>query len=438
MQTEIFQPVTEKSKSLVTAIAEAQKSLNNPDRVKELRPKLTEQEKELWPNCNLVKDITIGDNKCQYICTQPNKDCGGMSSCLINANGDGLFFSLNLNRADNVCFPIINKTILSDKGYSFDIMWGGSSERMVGTLFDYEETEDEEERNNERNAQLAALVDLCQPILEQCLPNQPLHREQQHTEFSHDQYKNYKISTNLTQGTFMPYGDIRITNNFGDGIILYSNGDVKPMINNQIQNHRLTQLTRQDFDTYLQSIQQKDPSVFDLLVKNFSKWSDLPEPKITTDENGYKKIQLADGYQISIRQETSGKKASIMVTNEYGEGICCYANDKFVNPVNKYQTQPKSGVDKGEKGPQYFDTLNNFIKDKRYAALRVLCNDLTRADIKKDFDFNKYIAQTTNMQQVHSQYSNIEQKDINRLITTDQEQLNQHNSQQKKKGCIII
>ena len=63
---------------------------------------------------------------------------------------------------------------------------------------------------------------------------------------------------------------------------------------------------------------------------------------------------------------------------------------------------------------------------------------MTRADIKKDFDFNKYIAQTTNMQQVHSQYSNIEQKDINRLITTDQEQLNQHNSQQKKKGCIII
>ena len=327
---------------------------------------------------NVGKNISINGIQYKYIYTQPVKDAWDKASvCLIDKNNNGLFFTLNGCRVSDACCPIVNGKITTDTCYSIN-----TDDRIISKLFSIIdsiiESPDSPDLKNECCEIFEKLINICRPAIEQHLPQQQINY--QTTEFSSPN-KEYKVVMKIADGCFSPQDSIQITNTSGNGKIFYSNGNVKPIIKNQIVDNQVEHKEAKIFSQLEMLAKNKQPSIFQL-ADVF-----LKKPEIA-ENNGFKTLALTNGFTISIRVNPKpGQKQSIRITDKNGNGYCYYKDDDYVNPVTGNQTDPKEGK---KKGKQYFDQLDKLISEGRYEALNNLCEQLLTHNINHNVDLNLY------------------------------------------------
>ena len=319
---------------------------------------------------NIGENISINGTQFKCIFTQPfDGQLDEASVCLIDNNGNGFFFTLDGCRVADACCPIVNGTIITNKCYSIH-----TDERIIANLL----SNLPYGIDNKCKQMFQRLVNMCKPALEQNLQFQLPPESYKKTEFSNNEYK---VIMEIAEANFGVQGSIQITNTHGNGKIFYSNGNVKPIINNQIVENQVENKGAQIFSQLKILVNNKQPSIFQLADVFFNK------PTIT-ENNGFKTLALTNGFTISMRVNPKpGQKQSIRITDNNGNGYCYYKDDDYVNPVINNQTDYYHGVEKGE---QYFDQLDKLISEGRYEALNNLCEQLVAHDINHDVNLNLY------------------------------------------------
>lgn len=319
-------------------------------------------------------DTVINGTTCRYKLVKPDQKHDDDSSvCLIDNNGNGYLFTAAGCRMGGGCFPIINKTIMSNKYHAIYSELNYADERIFANLIFAAQKNDHAYVIEALNK----LETICRPVLGENIVQQQNNSNYQTSEFKNDDYTAV-MKTSSSSGFCCSKDEIRITNKFGHGKIFYSNGNVKPIINHQIVDNQFEKKGTQIFSHFKILINNKQPSLFQL-VDNFFK-----KPTIT-ENNDFKTLALKNGFTISIRvNPKQGQKQSIKITNNAGKGYCYYKNDDYVNPVINGTTYSNKGV---KKGKQYFDQLDKLIREERYEALNNLCEQLVAHDIN-DINYN--------------------------------------------------